>query len=401
MTHPLPHLLTLNAGSSSIRFALFVVDSKGEPLSRRLSGKVERIGLPGTALSFDERPGAAPERRELPASDRPAAARFLLEALAERRVFNSLRAVGHRVVHGLTRTEPEVVGEELLDALLRLSPLDPEHLPAEIELMRLFRERQPDLTQVACFDTAFHRTMPAVARMLAIPRRYLRQGVERYGFHGLSYAYLIEELTRLGDPAAVRGRVILAHLGNGASLAAVQNGKSVDTTMGFTPTGGLPMGSRSGDLDPGLVGYLARTEGMSGEDFQRMANSESGLLGISEISSDMRELLALEAEDERAAEAIELFCYRASQGIGAFAATLGGLDTLVFSGGIGENAPAVRERICGRLGFLGISVCEAKNAAPRGLISTDDSSVKVRVIETDEELMIARSVRRLVFESPG
>ncbi|HEV7671744.1 MAG TPA: acetate/propionate family kinase [Thermoanaerobaculia bacterium] len=393
---PFPYLLTLNGGSSSIRFALYRV---GDDLERQLSGKIDRIGLPGTVLEFDERPGFPPESLSLEGSDQRTAANFLIDALEKREGFASLRAVGHRVVHGMRHSEPEVITEGLLDDLERIGPLDPEHLPGEIELIRIFRERHPDLIQVACFDTAFHRTLPPVARMLAIPRRYQREGVERYGFHGLSYAYLIEELARLGDPAATAGRVVLAHLGNGASLAAVQNGKSIDTSMGFTPTGGLPMGTRSGDLDPGLAGYLARTEGMTAESFHRMVNQESGLLGVSEISSDMRELLDQEATDERAAEAVALFCYQASKWIGSFAAALGGLDTLVFSGGIGENAPSVRARICERLGFLGLGLDETKNAEAGGLISADDSWVKVRVIRTDEELMIARSVERIAFGS--
>lgn len=390
------HLLTLNGGSSSIRFALFAV---GDELKRQLSGKVDRIGLPGTVLEFDERPGSPPERLSLEGSDHRSAANFLIDALEKREGFASLRAVGHRVVHGMLHTEPEVITAELLDDLQRISPLDPEHLPSEIELIRIFRERYPNLIQVACFDTAFHRTLPPVARTLAIPRRYQLQGVERYGFHGLSYAYLIEELARLGDPAATAGRVILAHLGNGASLAAVLNGESIDTSMGFTPTGGMPMGTRSGDLDPGLVGYLARTENMTAESFHRMVNQESGLLGVSEISSDMRELLAREATDERAAEAIEMFCYQASKWIGSFAAALGGLDTLVFAGGIGENAPPVRARICRRLGFFGVELDEGRNAENAATISTDAGEVQVRVIRTDEELMIARSVERVVFGS--
>ncbi len=397
---PLPHILTLNGGSSSLRFALYQV---GAPLEQQLSGKIDRIGLPGTAMKIDGRPGSLPERFSLEGSDHRGAATFLIDALEKRGAFASLRAVGHRVVHGMSHTEPEVISEGLLADLERISPFDPEHMPAEIELIRIFRERFPDLVQVACFDTAFHRTLPAVARMLPIPRRYFTAGVERYGFHGLSYAYLIEELARLGDPAATAGRVVLAHLGNGASLSAVRNGRSIDTTMGFTPTGGLPMGTRSGDLDPGLVGYLARTEGMTAESFQRMVNGESGLLGVSEISSDMRELLDKEATDPRAAEAVEMFCYQASKGIGAFTAALGGLDTLVFAGGIGENAPPIRARICERLGFLGLALDPAKNAEGNGLISVKDSWVKVRVIHTDEELMIARSVRRVVslFEGPS
>jgi acetate kinase len=249
---------------------------------------------------------------------------------------------------------------------------------------------------VACFDTAFHRTMPRVATLLPIPRRYEAQGVRRYGFHGLSYEFLMEELAHLADPAATKGRVILAHLGNGASLAAVRDGKSIDTSMGFTPTAGLVMSSRSGDLDPGLVSYLARTEQMSAAQFQKMVNHESGLLGVSETSSDMRDLLERETQDIRAAEAVALFCYQAKKWIGAFAAALGGLDTLVFAGGIGENAPPVRERICDGLGFLGVELDRERNVKNAPLISSDTVRVKVRVIHTDEELMIARSTARVL-----
>jgi acetate kinase len=248
-------------------------------------------------------------------------------------------------------------------------------------LIEGFRQRHPTLPQVACFDTAFHRTMPRVASLLPIPRRYEAAGVRRYGFHGLSYEFLVEELTRLGDPAATRGRVILAHLGNGASLAAVRDGKSI---------------GRSGDLDPGLVAYLARTEQMSATQFHEMVNHASGLLGVSEISSDLRDLLARESEDVRAAEAVALFCYQAKKWIGSFAAALGGLDTLVFAGGIGENAPLVRERICDELGFLGIELDQGRNRKSGSLISTDGGQVAVRVIRTDEELMIARSTMRVL-----
>jgi acetate kinase len=241
--------------------------------------------------------------------------------------------------------------------------------------------------------------MPRVASLLPIPRRYEAAGVRRYGFHGLSYEFLMEELARLGDPAATQGRVILAHLGNGASLAAVRDGKSIDTSMGFTPTAGLVMSSRSGDLDPGLVSYLARTEQMSATHFQEMVNNASGLLGVSEISSDLRDLLALEADDVRAAEAVALFCYQTKKWIGAFVAALGGLDTLTFAGGIGENAPLVRARICEGLSFLGIELDESRNAETADVISLDTSRVAVRVIRTDEELMIARSVCRLI--GPG
>jgi acetate kinase len=225
--------------------------------------------------------------------------------------------------------------------------------------------------------------------------------VQRYGFHGLSYAYLMEELARLGDPAATTGRIILAHLGNGASLAAVRDGTSIDTSMGFTPTAGLVMSTRSGDLDPGLAPYLARTEHMTIKQFYEMVNHKSGLLGVSETSSDMQDLLAQEGHDIRAAEAVALFCYQAKKWIGAFAAALGGLDTLVFAGGIGENAPLVRTRICEGLGFLGIELSESRNVETAGVISTDAGRATVRVIRTDEDLMIARSVDRILETGAG
>jgi acetate kinase len=356
-------VLAINGGSSSIKFAMYQI---GESLEQRLYGKVDRIGLSGTNLTFHD-PGGKPQAsRNLAASDHKSAASFLMDWFEAQKAFASVEAVGHRVVHGMTHSEPEQVTSELIDELHRITPYDPDHLPREIELIEVFRQRHPRLPQVACFDTAFHRTMPRVAKLLPIPRRFDTKGIQRYGFHGLSYAYLMEELTRLGDPAAATGRVILAHLGNGASLAAIRDGKSLDTSMGFTPTAGLVMSTRSGDLDPGLAPYLARTEQITTEQFYRMVNHESGLLGVSQTSSDMRDLLAREADDVRAAEAVALFCYQAKKWIGSFAAALGGLDTLVFAGGIGENAPLVRARICEGLGFLGIELNTARNAAAAG-----------------------------------
>ena len=384
-----PSILTINGGSSSIKFAEYQL---GDPLNRSLHGSVDRIGMSGTNLTF-QLPGTNQhDSRNLDASDHKSAANFLMDWLEERHGFESVLAVGHRVVHGMQHTSPELVTQELLEELHSISPYDPDHLPSEIELIEVFRQRHPKLLQVACFDTAFHRTMPRVAKLLPIPRCYDAKGVQRYGFHGLSYAYLMEELARLGDPAATAGRVILAHLGNGASMAAVHNGKSIDTSMGFTPTAGLVMSTRSGDLDPGLFPYFARTEQMTAKQFSVMVNHHSGLLGVSETSSDMRDLLAQEAHDIRAAEAVALFCYQAKKWIGAFAAALGGLDTVVFAGGIGENAPLVRARICDGLGFLGIELSESRNAETAGVISTGASRATVRVIRTDEDLMIARSV---------
>jgi acetate kinase len=357
-------MLTLNVGSSGIKWAVFAI---GDPPHRVLAGVEKRDG-----------------------------AIALMDRLEREPAFATVGAVGHRVVHGMRHVAPELVTDALLEELRAMSPVVPEHLPYEIALMEELRRRHPALPQVACFDTAFHRGMPRVAKVLPIPRRLDATGVQRYGFHGLSYEFLAGELARQAGPAAARGRVILAHLGGGASLAALRDGESVDTSMGFTPASGLMMGTRSGDIDAGLVAYLARTECTTAEDFERIASHESGLLGVSETSGDMRELLALEAHDVRAAEAIALFCYQARKWIGAFAAVLDGLDTLVFSGGIGENAPAVRDRICAGLNFLGVNLDPVANAAGAALISAPSSSVTVRVIRTDEELVIARSAYRVL-----
>jgi len=390
-----PCVLAINGGSSSIKFAVY---EAGDTPLRRLAGKIDRIGLSGTNLIVED-PAGTPVTRRLAAADHRTAVAFLLDWLETQPVFASVKAAGHRVVHGMAHSRPEQVTPKLLAELHRITPYAPDHLPREIALIEAFRRRHPALPQVACFDTAFHHTLPRVARLLPIPRRYARKGVERYGFHGLSYAYLMEELGRL-DPAAARGRVILAHLGNGASLAAVRDGKSVDTSMGFTPAAGLVMSTRTGDLDPGLVYYLARAERMTAKQFQRMVNHESGLLGVSGSSSDLRDLLARETVDARAQEAVTLFCYQAKKWIGAFAAALGGLDTLVFSAGIGEHAPLIRQRICDGLGFLGIELDPTRNATNAPLISQDAGRVTVRVIRTDEELMIARSVARVLELGP-
>ncbi|MCX5998605.1 MAG: acetate/propionate family kinase [Chloroflexi bacterium] len=388
------YVLAINAGSSSIKFALYHVD---EPPRRLYSGEVDRIGLNGTSLSFYDPAGNRLDSSSIEASDHRSAANRLIDRIEKQIGSASIRAVGHRIVHGGPKySQPQRVTGELLDELRRISPYDPEHLPSEIELIRLFNERFPDLSQVACFDTAFHHNMPRVARMLAIPRSFEAKGIQRYGFHGLSYAFLMEELAREAGAEAAMGRVILAHLGNGASLAAVHGGRSIDTSMGFTPTAGLLMSTRSGDVDPGLVWYLAQTEQMTADQFHRMVNHQSGLLGVSETSSDMRDLLLHEADDVRAAEAIALFCYQAKKWIGAFAAVLGGVDTLVFSGGMGENAPEVRTRICRGLGFLGIALDDVRNSANRPVISTNASPPTVRVIHTDEELMIARAVLQIL-----
>jgi acetate kinase len=399
MKPPLPRILTINGGSSSIKFAMF---EAGDSLRRILHGEIARIGLPETTISVTGLNEADNVSRQVKVPDHTAACDILLDWIEDRDGRDGLIAIGHRVVHGGPKySQPQSITAEMVADLRQLSAFDPEHLPEEILLAEGFHRRFHDLPQVACFDTAFHHDLPRVARLLPIPRRYEAQGVRRYGFHGLSYAFLMRELARLRGSEAAQGRVILAHLGNGASLAAVRNGKPVDTSMSFTPTAGVPMSTRSGDLDPGLVWYLARTEQMNAKQFNEMVNFQSGLLGVSETSSDMSDLLDREAQDVRAAEAIALFCYQVKKWIGAFAAALGGLDTLVFAGGIGEHAPTVRARVCDELEFLGIKLDEKRNTHNAGVTSAADSRVTVRVIHTDEEWMIANTVCRVMGLTTG
>lgn len=390
MSPPAPRIMAMNAGSSSIKFGVYE-EAAAAPVVR---GKLDRTSPDRAVLSWRTRDGDS-EHEDLQVRDHDLAP-HLLEWLDRRRELSDVSGVGHRVVHGMTRTAPALVTPELIDELRGALSYAPEHLPLEIELIEAFRARDPELPQVTCFDTAFHADLIPPASLLPIPRRYFAKGVRRYGFHGLSYGYLIEELTRVAGVDSSRGRVILAHLGNGASMAAIRGGKSIDTTMAFTPAAGLTMSTRTGDIDPGLVSFLARTEQMTASQFDRMVSHESGLLGVSEISADMRELLARESEDFRAAQAISLFCYQAKKWVGALAAVLGGLDTLVFSAGIGERSGAVRARICEDLGFLGIELDASRNGADAAVISTDASRVTVRVIPTDEEVMIARLTSRVL-----
>ena len=387
-------ILTINGGSSSIKFAVF---EAGDSPGRIMKGAIERIGQPGPTFRVKAANPADDTSRAVPASDHVAAVTALMAWIEERGIRDALAAVGHRVVHGGPKySKPLRITAAVIEELRRLGPFDPEHLPSEILLVEAFQRRFPDLPQVACFDTAFHHDLPRVAQLIPIPRRYTAQGVRRYGFHGLSYAYLMGELARIAGTQAAAGRVILAHLGNGASLAAVRDGHSLDTSMSFTPTAGVPMSTRSGDLDPGVLSYLARTKGLDARQLDEMVNFQSGLLGVSETSSDMRDLLEREAHDVRAAEAVALFCYQVKKWIGAFAAALGGLDTLVFAGGIGEHAPAIRARTCDGLGFLGIELDAKRNAASEGVISAAASRVAVRVIRTDEEFVIATAVCRVL-----
>ncbi|MFJ2990751.1 acetate/propionate family kinase [Collimonas sp. NPDC087041] len=388
------NVLTINGGSSSIKFALFGADH----LARRLfEGRIEGIGLPQGA--FVVKGQSLEDNFSHPAvvPDHTAAVILLMDWIADRVADGGLAAVAHRIVHGGAKYwQPQRITQQMIVELHQLSQFDPEHLPEEILLAEAFHRRFPDLLQIACFDTAFHHDMPRLAQLLPIPRRYQAKGARRYGFHGLSCAYLIQALEQEAGIDAAQGRVILAHLGSGASVTAVHAGNSMDTSMGLTPASGLPMSSRSGDLDPSVAWYLARTEKMSAGQFHHMINHEAGLLGISETSSDMRELLKHQTEDVRAAEAVALFCYQAKKWICALAGVLEGLDTLVFAGGIGENAAEIRSRICNGLGFIGIDIDEIANQAGAALISSAASAVSVRVIATDEESMIAQDAYRVL-----
>ncbi len=360
-------ILTLNAGSSSLKLGLF---DDSRPPRRLVSHTIARIG---------------PE-----SVDHAQALDDALAKLDPHGGLQSVSAIGHRIVHGGPRyASPQIVTPEVLAELRRIAVLDPDHLPAEIAIVEAMRSRASSLPQVACFDTAFHRTMPRVARLLPIPRRYEAEGLQRYGFHGLSYTYLVQELARVAGEPAASARVVIAHLGSGASLAAIRSRKCIDTTMSFTPNSGVPMGTRSGDVDPGVLLYLLREGGLGIDQLDDLLSRQSGLLGVSETSSDMRDLLERRESDPRAADAVALFCHCVRKAIGAMAATLGGLETLVFSGGIGENAAPIRAEITRGLEHLGIRLDDARNTASAAVISTDASACTVRVIRTDEESVIA------------
>ena len=386
-------ILTINGGSSSIKFSVYKIE---EPLKHFFDGQIEYIGTEKAKIRFNSSIDQQKGSINIEAANHKEATNHLLDWLEKQKGFDSVKAIGHRIVHGMKHTAPELITPKLLKELKMISSYDPDHLPEEIKLIEAFGKRYPALKQVACFDTSFHTSMPIVAKLVSIPRRYYEKGIQRYGFHGLSYSFLMEELHRLAGTEKANGKVILAHLGSGASLAAVKDGKSLDTSMGFTPASGLPMSTRSGDLDPGVAWYLMQFEKLTPRQFSHLINHESGLLGISEISSDMRELMKVEDTNGYAKDAIELFCYQTKKWIGSYAAVLGGLETLVFSGGIGEHSPEVRSKICDSLEFLGIELCEIKNANNEAIISTEASRVTVRVITTNEEVMIARLVNHVL-----
>lgn len=374
-----------------MKFALYEMGKQETLLA---DGAVERIGLPDGWLWLTDGHGARLVDRHADFKTHSAAVKAIFTAGMEEQHLPAPDGVGHRLVHGGPHHRvPEVITPKLLTTLHSLIPLAPLHLPGEIRGIDAVALHYPELKQVACFDTAFHRNIPELAQWFALPRMLWHEGMRRYGFHGLSYEYIVQAL---GEEAN-RGRLIIAHLGNGASMAAVLDGQPKDTTMGFSPTGGLMMGTRSGDLDPGVLLYLMREKGYNANDLEKMLNHRSGLIGVSGVSSDMKTLLEQREKEPHAAQAIEMFCYIARKYIGAFAAALGGMDTLVFTGGIGERAAPIRWMICDGLEFLGIHLDAKKNEAHAEIISTSDSRCTVRVVPTNEDMMIARHTRRLLF----
>ncbi len=387
-------ILTINSGSSSIKMALYEM-GEGERLA--LSGSMERIGLSAGIFRIKDSDGSVLVDKHPDLPDHEVALKILFEWLGSHEPDKSLDAVGHRVVHGGSKyTRPHLITSKLLSELKELVPLAPNHLPHEINAIQAITRHYPDLTQVACFDTAFHKDMPRLAKLVALPRHYQHEGLVRYGFHGLSYEYIMQELRKEAGEQVADGRVIIAHLGNGASMVAVRRGKSLDTTMGFTPAGGLVMSTRPGDMDPGILIYLLEEKGMRPSTLNEMVNKHAGLLAISGISSDMSDLLKKEKKEVHAREAVDLFCYQAGKHLGALVTVLGGLDTLIFTAGIGENSPDVRKRICHNLAYLGVHLDARRNAANAAIISTKSSQVTVRVMRTDEDLMVARHTFSLI-----
>lgn len=399
MTSGRERVLTMNRGSATLKSTLYeVAADANKRVEALLSISVAYSGTADAHLKITDFSEVALLDTSISGHDSNAAMEAMFAWLDEHKYLTGLAAAGHRLVHGGARYhDPQRITPEFLSELEKLVPLDPDHLPEAIRGIQFVAKKFPQLAQVACFDTAFHSSLPTVARMYALPRRFYDEGVLRYGFHGLSYEYIVGELRKL-DAKQAAGRVIVAHLGSGASIVALKDGKSMDTSMGFTPLAGLVMSTRSGDVDPGLLLYLLAEEKMPAKDAGALLNKQSGLLGVSGSTGDMRELEEKAKQDPHAAEAIDLFCYRAKKYIGAYAAALGGLDALVFTGGIGERASAIRERICTGLDFLGIRIDATQNAANAPVISATDSHVNVRVIQTNEDLMIVQHVITVLGE---
>ena len=389
-------ILTINAGSSSIKFAIYRIQKLLEPL---LTGEFKQVNSDSPVFTYTDMVTGVEKSVSIEVSGQTAIIAYFISWLKKQLFFDSLEAIGHRIVHGLEHSRPALVTPGLLAELHIIALLDPEHMPAGIKLIEAFFQFNEAITQIVCFDTSFHFTMPAIAKLLTIPRKYQLRGLRRYGFHGLSYAYLLGQLEVIAGKKIAMGKVIIAHLGSGASMVAIREGLPLDTSMGFTPTSGLVMSSRTGDLDPGVVSYLMANDHIDAATFSQLVNHESGLLGVSEISGNMQVLQNKKTTNERAAEAVDLFCYQSKKYLGSLAAILEGVDTLIFSGGIGENDTAVRASICSGLNFLGIELDPKANDKNNLVISTKHAAVTVYVIKTNEEIMIAKSVVEILTNS--
>lgn len=388
--------LTVNAGSSSLKVAVF---DEAAPHTPQLSVSVEGIGTYDAHLIPDGRYGSV-DTQLIAASDHETAAKTVIQWLKAEGV-NTLdvRGVGHRVVHGgEIYDSPTVIDDEVYERLYALVPLAPNHTPVILQCLEVFRQHFTGVPHIACFDTAFFHDLPAVARTIAVPVELRESGVRRYGFHGLSYEYILSNFTQHEGEAAAHGRVIMAHLGSGASLAAVEDGKPVDTTMGFTPASGIVMSTRTGDIDPGLIDYLLRERNMTPTDISQLVYKQSGLLGVSGTTADMYTLLQQRHENEQASLAVDLFCYTITKTIGAYAAVMGGVDSIIFSAGIGERSAVIRRQITDGLEFLGIVIDDERNERGDRLISAEHSRAGVHVIPTHEDTIIAIKTIRLCKE---
>ncbi len=381
------YILTINAGSSSIKFALF----EHETLEKVFHGKIDRLGMPGTYIQSTDIRSGKEVKNHVTTQD---PVQLLIETITAHDASTTIRAIGHRVVHGGTAyTETTCIDSTMIKTLKTFVAFAPRHLPAEIAILESFLKKFPNTPQYACFDTSFYRSLPRMAQIIPLPYTYERDGVRRYGFHGLSYEYIMKNLEEVFHVPVKEKKIVLAHLGSGASLAAVHNGQPVDMSMGFTPNSGVPMGTRSGDLDPGLFEYFTQTRGMTPAQFDHMVNFESGTLGISGSTADMEVLLAHASKDIRAENAVAFFCYTVRKYIGALTAAMGGIDILVFTGGMGEKSPDIRKRICAGLEYVGVHLDQITNTACDSCISDEASRVILYMIPTDEEYMIAHHTK--------
>lgn len=378
-------ILTVNAGSSSVKLALFENDYDNPVLSV----SIENIGTAETASLIPSGQYGSNDTNEIKATNHREAIEAAVEWLHQQAHIDGIDAIGHRVVHGGTEHHrPARIDDELMEYLHSITPLAPNHMHPSLSCIEALRTSYPESVHVATFDTGFFKEVPTVARTLALPRELRDQGIQRYGFHGLSYEYLLDNFGKTEGEEAKKGRVIIAHLGSGASISAIKDGKPLDMSMGFTPASGIIMSTRSGDIDPGVIDYLL-AQGKTREEIQRLLYKESGLLGLSENTADMYTLLQSEATDERARLAIEVFCYTIRKTIGAYSAVLGGVDSIIFAAGIGERSAEIRARVCEPLAYLGVEIDKERNENGERLISTDDSTVGVHVIHTHEDRIIA------------